>query len=186
VILFHMSDRDRLIVRMFLVLGLRPGEMFALRWNDKCGNSLRIDTSVSEGIEGDTKTEGSDAYVWMPGSIKTELEFWRTPETLEESFIFPSAAGTAIRTDNFLFRVLKKAGRDAGIKGVNHQMLRRTCSTYMAQLTTVKDVQAHLRHANAATTLEHYIKSVPASVRVAVESLDHLLKATPASVQTKH
>jgi len=186
VILFHMSDRDRLIVRMFLVLGLRPGEMFALRWNDKCGNSLRIDTSVSEGIEGDTKTEGSDAYVWMPGSIETELEFWRTPETLEESFIFPSAAGTAIRTDNFLFRVLKKAGRDAGIKGVNHQMLRRTCSTYIAQITTVKDVQAHLRHANAATTLEHYIKSVPASVRVAVESLDHLLKATPASVETKH
>jgi integrase len=30
-ILFHLSDRDRLIVRMFLVLGLRPGEMFALR-----------------------------------------------------------------------------------------------------------------------------------------------------------
>jgi integrase len=34
VILFHLTDRDRLIVRMLLVLGLRPGEMFALRWND--------------------------------------------------------------------------------------------------------------------------------------------------------
>ena len=40
-------------------------------------------------------------------------------------------------------------------------MLRRTCSTYMAQITSVKDVQAHLRHTNAKTTLEHYIKSVP-------------------------
>ena len=65
------------------------------------------------------------------------------------------------------------------IKGVTHQMLRRTCSTYMAQLTTVKDVQAHLRHSSSATTLEHYIKSVPESVRVAVESLDHLLKSKP-------
>ena len=55
-----------------------------------------------------------------------------------------------------------------------------TCSTYMAQLTTVKDVQAHLRHSSSATTLEHYIKSVPESVRVAVESLDHLLKKAPA------
>ena len=36
-VLFHLGDRDRLIVRMFLVLGLRPGEMFALRWNDKQG-----------------------------------------------------------------------------------------------------------------------------------------------------
>ena len=31
----------------------------------------------------------------------------------------------------------------------------------MAQITRVKDVQAHLRHTNAKTTLEHYIKSVP-------------------------
>jgi integrase len=58
-------------------------------------------------------------------------------------------------------------------------MLRRTCSTYMAQLTSVKDVQAHLRHATAKTTLDHYIKSIPASVRIAVESLDHLLKSKP-------
>jgi len=37
--------------------------------------------------------------------------------------------GTAINTNNFLFRVLKEAGRNAGIQGVTHQMLRRTCST---------------------------------------------------------
>ena len=50
----------------------------------------------------------------------------------------------------------------------------------MAQITSVKDVQAHLRRTNAKTTLEHYIKSVPASVRVAVESLDQLLKEKPS------
>lgn len=38
---------------------------------------------------------------------------------------------------------------------VTRQMLRRRCSTYMAQITTVKDVQAHLRHTNAKTTPEH-------------------------------
>jgi len=62
--------------------------------------------------------------------------------------------------------VLKEAGKGAGVARVTHQMLRRTCSTYMAQLTTVKDVQAHLRHTTAKTTLDHYIKSVPESVRV--------------------
>ena len=67
---------------------------------------------------------------------------------------------------------------------MTHQMLRRTCSTYMAQITTVKDVQAHLRHTNAKTTLEHYIKSVPESVRVAVESLDQLLKKKPDGQET--
>jgi len=181
-VLFHLGNRERLIVRMFLVLGLRPGEMFALRWNDKQQNSLRIDSSVTDGIEVETKTEGSDANVWLPASIETELEFWRTTtkDAGPESFIFPSSRGTAVNTNNFLSRVLKAAGRKAGIEGINHQMLRRTCSTYMAQITTVKDVQAHLRHSTAKTTLEHYIKSVPESVRVAVESLDHLLKKAPA------
>jgi len=49
-------------------------------------------------------------------------------------------------------------------------------NSQMAQLTTVKDVQAHLRHTNDKTTLEPYIKSVPQSVRVALESLDQLHK----------
>ena len=182
VILFHLSNRDRLIVRMFLVLGLRPGELFALRWNDKDQNSLRIDSSITDGIEVETKTEGSDAAVWLPVSIETELEWWRSAvaDPRPEAFIFPSLRGSAINTNNFLFRVLKEAAKKAGVEGVTHQMLRRTCSTYMAQLTTVKDVQAHLRHSSAKTTLEHYIKSVPESVRVAVESLDHLLKKLPA------
>jgi integrase len=164
---------------MFLVLGLRPGELFALRWNDKAQNSLRIDSSITDGIEVDTKTEGSNTSVWLPVSIDTELEWWKSvsEDPAPEAFIFPSVRGTAINTNNFLFRVLKEAGKQAGVAGVTHQMLRRTCSTYMAQLTTVKDVQAHLRHTNAKTTLEHYIKSVPESVRVAVESLDHLLKS---------
>ena len=60
------------------MLGLRPGEMFALRWNDKQGNSLRIDTAIVDGIEVETKTEGSDAAVWLPVSIEKELEFWRS------------------------------------------------------------------------------------------------------------
>ncbi len=170
---------------MFLVLG-RPGEMFALRWNDKQGNSLRIDSSITDGMEVETKTEGSDSFVWLPASIDTELEFWRGAATnaTPDTFIFPSSRGTAINTNNFLFRVLKEAGRNAGIDGVTHQMLRRTCSTYMAQITSVKDVQAHLRHTNAKTTLEHYIKSVPESVRIAVESLDQLLKKKPAGSET--
>jgi integrase len=131
----------------------------------------------------ETKTEGSSANVWLPVSIETELEWWRSVSTDAgpEAFIFPSARGTAINSNNFLCRVLKEAGRQAGIDGVTHQMLRRTCSTYMAQLTSVKDVQAHLRHTYAKTTLEHYIKSVPESVRGAVESLDHLLKSRPGA-----
>ena len=181
-VLFHLGDRDRLIVRMFLVLGLRPGEMFALRWNDKQGNSLRIDSSIVDGIEVETKTEGSDGAVWLPVSIETELEFWRSAskDARPERSSFLQAGAPPSTQTIFCFGFSRKRARRPESSGVTHQMLRRTCSTYMAQITTVKDVQAHLRHSSSKTTLEHYIKSVPESVRVAVESLDHFLKRAPA------
>jgi integrase len=67
------------------------------------------------------------------------------------------------------------------VDSLNHQILRRTCLTYMAQITSVKEVQAHLRHRSSKTTLEHYIKSVPSSIRTVLESLDSLLKSKTGS-----
>jgi hypothetical protein len=83
-----------------------------------------------------------------------------------DSFIFPSSRGTAIGTSNFLFRVPKDVGKKTGIEGATHQMLGRTCSTYMAQITTVKDVQA-----SPTTTLPnpgalHQVSAAPAQSRV--------------------
>ncbi len=97
-----------------------------LRWNDKQGNSLRIDSSITDGMEVETKTKGSDSFVWLPASMDTELEFWRGAATnaTPDTFIFPSSRGTAINTNNFLFRVLKEAGRNAGIEGVTHRYRR--------------------------------------------------------------
>jgi integrase len=77
----------------------------------------------------------------------------------------PICAGTAINTNNFLFRVLKEVGRQAGIDGVTHQMLRRTCSTYVAQLTSVNDVQTHLRHTNTKNDTGALHQVCPESVR---------------------
>jgi hypothetical protein len=67
--------------------------MFALRWNDKESNSLRIDSSISDGVEVETKTMGSDAAVWLPASIDTELEFLRT--TAKDASPKPSSSRQA-------------------------------------------------------------------------------------------
>jgi hypothetical protein len=53
-----------------------------------------------------------------PSLNRKELEFWRSAgeSVLPDSFIFPSSRGIAIKTNNFLFRVLKEAGKKAEIK----------------------------------------------------------------------
>jgi integrase len=101
---------------------------------------------------------------WLPGSIDTKLEWGETGLQGRRARSIQQVGAPAINTNNFLFRVLKEAGTTAGVPGVTHRVLRRICSTHMAQLTTVKDVQNHLRHTNAKTTLEHHIKLVPKSV----------------------
>ncbi len=168
--------RERLMLRIALVLGLRPGEILALRWNDIFPHSLRIDEATVDGSVYAPKTEASIDHVWMPAEIKAELDFWRSAygDPKPESFIFPSPTGRVMRLDNYRRRMFRPALEKAGLKGVTFQQCRRSCATLLldGKHGNLKDVQRHLRHAQATTTLGIYVQEVPASVRAAVESLD--------------
>jgi len=177
---------------MFLVLGLRPGELFALRRDDRVDRCrLRIDESVSDLVEGNIvapKTEASIAFVWIPESIAASLDehIEAMDDTRPEAFLFPSRRGTPMAIKNFLRRNLKRAADravakitktgakvpDGFLAGVTHQVFRRTCATTLQHIGSVKDIQAHLRHATPIMTAGTYIQEIPASVRAAVESLD--------------
>lgn len=182
--------RERLMLRIALVLGLRPGEILALRWNDVCPHSLRVDEGTVDGKVYDPKTESSVDHVWMPPEIKAEIEFWRSAcgDPNPEDFIFPSPKGRVMRLDNYRKRMFRPALEKAGLKGVTFQQCRRTCATLLlnGKHGDLKDVQAHLRHAQASTTLEIYVQQVPASVRAAVESLDRAIfgKVAPSTRAT--
>jgi hypothetical protein len=49
----------------------------------------------------------------------------------------------------------------------------------MQNHATVKDMQRHLRHTDPQTTLKHYAKVIPASLRAAVAALDSQITGTP-------
>ena len=63
------------------------------------------------------------------------------------------------------------------------EVFTRTLFDLRASNTSINDAQTDLRLANAKTTLEHYIKLFPESVRVAVESLVDLLKSKPEAME---
>jgi integrase len=113
-----MEARDRLICRVCLLLGLRPGELFACRWDDfdpaRC--RLRIDESAAEWGVKETKTPGSTAWVWVPESLVRELRGWQETSTSSPSgLMFPSGAGTPLRAKNFLRRNIWPAAIRAGL-----------------------------------------------------------------------
>lgn len=176
-LLAGMEGRDRLILRIFLICGLRPGELFALQWKDWTSGELMVDESVWRGEIGKTKTEGSTAYVTLSDSIESDLREWRYrcgspgPDVL----IFPSDRGTPIERGNWLNRTLKPAGERAGIGGLTMQALRRTFATHMQKCGSVKDAQTQLRHASPNLTVGTYMQAIPESVKEAVERLDRRL-----------
>jgi integrase len=75
-LLSALFGRDHLIVRMFIQLGLRPEELFALRRNDVGEDCIQIDEAFTKGQIKETKTEESAGKVYVPPDLMIELRSW--------------------------------------------------------------------------------------------------------------
>jgi integrase len=119
----------------------------------------------------------------VPPDLAREIEVWIAGHPHRQdprAFLFPSSSGTAFSVANYLNRHLKPLAELAGVPNVTHQAFRRTSSTYIQSFATVKDMQRHLRHTDPHTTLKHYAKVIPESLRTAVAALDARITGTPA------
>ena len=183
---------DHLALRIFIQLGLRSEELFALRRDDVIGDMLRIDEAIVEGASATVKTEASEASVYIPPDLQIEMRGWLECSAPDpRAWLFPSPKGRPWGSQNYLNRVLKPAATRAGVgvfkrrtrKGdevestdVNFQVLRRTCATLFGAIAKdPRDTQAQLRHADPSVTLRHYQKSIPASVRAAALAFETVL-----------
>ena len=124
------------------------------------------------------KTPGSLSKVHLPDGLAGELRRWKLEckDRAPEAFIFPNADGGCIDTANYRFRVLKPLADKLGIERLNFQILRRTMATQAQRMGSVKDIQAHLRHARPDTTAFEYMQELPDSVQEMVGSMYEKLK----------
>jgi integrase len=170
-----VSGRDHLILRLFIQLGLRPEELFALRRDDPMGELLRVDEAIVEGQPAPTKSQPSDGFVYLAPDLAQELQAWVASSAGDaRSWLFPaSRRGRPIDHHNYLSRVLKPAAIRASVQGVNFQSLRRTSATLFGdKAKDPRATQAHLRHADPSITLRHYQKAIPETVKTAAVALE--------------
>jgi integrase len=205
-IMKELDFRDRLIVRMFCSMGFRPGELFALRWDDIEDVRMRVDESLSPWGMRKPKTKGSDAYIPMPSSVRDDMNLWRgmRQSASPASMVFPAGTGKPLSPHNYERDVIVPAAIRAGImakppkarkKGdrirdkataVNFQAFRRTFATWMQKTTaTIKDVQGAMRHSTPDQTIRVYMREIPAGVRDAVDSLDRMFNEKRALSDAK-
>jgi integrase len=182
-------QREHLVLRILSVCGLRPAEVLVLRIEDFEGKQLRIDEALKERQTGEhrigeTKTDESDNFVPVPPDLGREIAEWiaaHPGRSNPRALLFPNAAGNVFSVGNYLKRHLKPLGEVAGIHDLTHQVFRRTSSTHMQNHATVKDMQRHLRHTDPQTTLKHYAKVIPTSLRAAVAALDAQITGTSSN-----
>ena len=186
-LLAALDLREHLILRMLWTLGLRPSELFARRWRDVVGSTLKVEDRVSRNKFGPTKTKSSRAPVALSSQLVMMLNAYRETAKFTEpnDLIFCAVRrnfsnlnyrrGVPVDHHNFLQRFLVPKLEELGLPRMNFQMFRRSCATFMMVTGTVKDAQEHLRHDSPVTTLANYIKPILESVRTAVEALDQML-----------
>jgi len=173
------EGRERLILRIFLVSGLRSQELFLLRANDLESGQIRVDEAFKraehgEDRIGEPKTEGSADVVAIPADLESELRAWiQSHGQSGADLLFPSAVGGPIDPSNYLDRTLRPLGIEAGVPDINFAMLRRTCATYFR--ANLKGAQRQLRHKTPHVTAKHYQQSITVEHRSAVAKLDQEL-----------
>ena len=80
-----------MISRLALYVGLRPGEILALQWKDRAGDSLRVERRVYKGKIDSVKNQ-IPRMVALPSSVVRDFERWTelSFDLRPDAFIFPS------------------------------------------------------------------------------------------------
>ncbi len=187
--------RDRALLTLIIMTGLRPSELFALRW--RCFNSdmtaLTITETCYRGVlRPYTKTteEGATEFVtlYVPIIVANTLAEWHATSKYNapDDFVFANTEGGFITKENYTRRILYPLADLAGIKRFNFQSLRRSVATHLQGLGSPKDISTVLRHRKTDTAQANYVMAVESSVRDAIDRLAVALLGSkePESVKT--
>jgi integrase len=190
---FGVPTMEFAVLSTLFVTGLRPSELFALRWCDldfTPGNAtVVIRGSVYRGVYRPfTKVlaEGESKRKALPELAAETLLHWFTVthHSKPEDYVFVNSRGGVITTGNYLTRVLQPLGRQAGIKTpLTFQVIRRSVGTWAQDLGSLKTVSEILGHKQMVTTQQVYVQVLSESVRTATGKLaEKLLTPRPATV----
>lgn len=202
-----VTDRSRWaeIFRTFVVTGVRPGEGFALRWEDVDfeHNVISVQRSLiwvgrpSEGwLLVEPKTERGRRQISIPASLSEALKELKARQEekkraggryRDHGFVFARRSGEPPFHKTFIRSVFKVALERAGLpRSIRLYDLRHTSATLLLKSGEhIKVVSERLGHANVAITLEVYVHVLPGMQEGAASRMESLL-SDPAGTPTTH
>jgi integrase len=131
-----LPQRERLIAKLAVLAGMRPGEIFALKWGRLKEAYADIRQRLYRGKLDTPKTDKSTRKAALSQGLLEEIENWRMSAIItdDEAWVFPSERMTPISKDNTWHRIMQPKLRAVELEWANFQVMRRTHSTIMKQL----------------------------------------------------
>jgi len=181
----------QLVMALACFLGLRPGEIAALKWEDFDGQYVHIRRSVVRGLVGTPKTAESLAPLPLLAQVEIPLQlWWEKCDKPKEGWVFPSEENTPVDLHNLVARVIRphvegsayqvkgkavkciRCGKVPKASGVQWKTVyagRRCAATAVIEANNgnLAIGQALLRHKNQMTTATFYKKAITPQALVA-------------------
>lgn len=131
-----LDRRERLIAKLAVIAGMRPGEIFALTWGQMTATYADIRQRVYRGRIDTPKTDNSMRKAALSGGLLAEIENWRmmAVDTRDVAWVFPSERMTPLSKDNCWRRSMEPKLAKVGLKWANFLVMRRTHATLMKAL----------------------------------------------------
>ncbi len=131
-----LGQRERLIAKLAIMAGMRPGEIFALTWGRLTATYVDIRQRVYRGAIDTPKTDQSIRKAALPEGLLREIEAWRSVSlvTQDDAWVFPSERMTPMSKDNCWNRNIKPKLKSVGMGWANFLVMRRTHATLMNEL----------------------------------------------------
>jgi len=153
-LLFSVLDvRERLIAGLALLAGMRPGEIFGLKWVRLAADHAEIRQRVYRGDVDTPKSVRSVRLAVLSEGLQISINEWRAMSlfTGAEACVFPSEKlTTPLGKDNCWRRSFLPKLKPVGLDWANFQVMRRTHSSLLKEL----DVDPHVRAEQMGHTVD--------------------------------
>jgi len=170
--------RERVVFLFAVLVGMRPGEIFALRWKNVGPQMVSVMERVYRGLPDTPKTERGLRDAAVPPNMAADLQQWReiSLDTSSDALVFPSERGTFMSRDNFLRRNIRGKLKEIGLGWVTFQVLRRTQASLGFQEGIDPKIGADQRGHAIGVSLDTYTKTDLATRLKAVSKLEQAFK----------
>ena len=151
------------VMALAFFVGLRPGEIQGLRWEDISDGWVHVRRSVVRNIVGETKTSGSVASLPVIAPVKTVMAlWWEKCGRPTSGWVFPNAKGKPRDLRTTVTGKIVPTLEKAGLEWKTLYAGRRGAATVLTELTgDALAAKELLRHKTIAVTQAKYVKAIP-------------------------